>query len=52
MVLLLNRSEIISLINMREAVDVVEEAFREYALGGVEMPPRSVIMITEKGGWV
>ncbi|MEM3736854.1 MAG: ornithine cyclodeaminase family protein [Candidatus Bathyarchaeia archaeon] len=52
MVLLLARSAIESLVNMREAICAVEEAFREYARGEVQMPPRSIITIPERGGWI
>ncbi len=52
MVLLLKRSEVISLIDMEEAIEVIEEAFREYAVGEAQMPPRSVITIPDRGGWI
>lgn len=38
--LLLTKKEIERLVTMKEAIDVAEEAFRDYALGKAQMPPK------------
>jgi len=46
--ILLTQNEVESLINMDEAISVVEEAFRLYALGKAQMPPK--VYLTFKSG--
>jgi alanine dehydrogenase len=48
--LFLSDSDVAKLLTMGEAVDAVEGAFREYAGGGVVMPPRSTIMVSRYNG--
>ncbi|MBI2835859.1 MAG: ornithine cyclodeaminase family protein, partial [Acidobacteria bacterium] len=50
MTLLLNQNDVASLLTMPEAIDVVEEAFRQLALGNVTMPQRTVIRIAQHHG--
>jgi alanine dehydrogenase len=50
--LLLSDSDIARLLSMREAIDVVEKVFGEFAEGSVRMPPRSTIMLDRYGGSV
>jgi len=51
-VLILTRSEIMTLIDMMEAIEVTEKAFREYATGNAQLPQRITITIPEKNGWI
>jgi alanine dehydrogenase len=46
--LLLSKSDIAELLNMREVMDVVEQAFRDYASGQAQMPTKVYIEL-EKG---
>lgn len=46
--LFLSRSEIIPLLDMREVIPAVEEAFRLWAGGKTQMPPKSYLTV-EKG---
>ncbi len=46
--LLLTQEEVESLISMDEAMSAVEEAFKLYALGKAQMPPK-VYLEFEKG---
>jgi len=48
--LFLSDSDISKLLTMEEAIDVVEQAFKEYVRGGVVMPPRSTIMVPRYNG--
>jgi alanine dehydrogenase len=41
--LLLKKGDIKDLVNMDDILGVVEEAFKEYALGRVQMPPKSYL---------
>ena len=50
MTLLLNREDVKSLLSMEDAVDAVEAAFRELALGNVTMPQRTAIHIPSYEG--
>jgi ornithine cyclodeaminase/alanine dehydrogenase len=52
MALLLNRSDVQRLINMKDAIGVVEGAFSELAAGTANMPDRTVIVDPEVGGWI
>jgi len=52
MALLLNRADVQSLLTMRDAMGAVEEAFRQLALGTVDMPQRPVIRVPEHHGSV
>ena len=40
MALLITDNDVSNLLTMEDAIDVVEEAFRQLALGGASMPPR------------
>lgn len=48
--LFLSDSDIAKLLTMEETIDAVEQAFKEYAKGGVVMPPRSTIMVPRYNG--
>jgi len=50
--LLLNRSEVMKLLPMSKAIDVVEAAFGELASGTAEMPDRTVFIDPDVGGWI
>ncbi|MGD2201375.1 MAG: ornithine cyclodeaminase family protein [Candidatus Bathyarchaeota archaeon] len=50
--LFLSDDDIAQLLGMRDAIDVVEKAFGEYAKGSVKMPSRSTIMLERYGGSV
>ncbi|MDI3483733.1 MAG: alanine dehydrogenase [Methanobacteriaceae archaeon] len=45
--LLLKKCDIKDLVDMDDILRVVEEAFKEYALGKVQMPPKSYLFFTE-----
>src|SRR5215218_2634437 len=49
-VLILRRSEIASLLSLRECIEAVEEAFRLHAEGR-SLPPRILETLTEDGGF-
>lgn len=48
--LFVSDGDIEKLLTMEEAIDTVEQAFREYAKGDVMMPPRSTIMVPRYNG--
>jgi len=48
--LFLSDDEIAEILTMRDAIDVVEKAFGEFAKGSVMMPPRSTIMLDGYNG--
>ena len=50
MALLLSRTDVAVLLTVDEAIQVVEEAFRQLALGQVTMPQRTVIRLLEHRG--
>ena len=50
MTLLLSRSDVEQLLSMDETIEAVEEAFRQFALGNVIMPQRTVIAIEDHHG--
>jgi len=50
MTLLLSRDDVQSLLTMQDAIPIVEEAFRQLALGNVIMPQRTVIRVAQHGG--
>ena len=52
MTLLLNRSDVQSLLSMPKAIDVLEAAFAELDAGSAEMPDRTVIVDPSVGGWI
>ena len=52
MALLLNRSDVEKLLPMDKAIEVVESAFSELANHTAEMPPRTVMIDSEVGGWI
>ncbi len=51
MALLLDRAAIEGLLDMREAVDLMEQAFAELGNGAVDMPQRLTITDTDLAGW-
>jgi alanine dehydrogenase len=50
MTLLLSRQDVQKLLTMQDAIQIVEEAFRQLALGNVVMPQRAVIRVAQHGG--
>ena len=50
MTLLLNRQNVASLLTMKDAIETVQEAFRQLALGRVTMPQRAVVRIAAHHG--
>jgi alanine dehydrogenase len=48
--LFVSDGDIEKLLTMEETIDTVEQAFKEYAKGGVMMPPRSTIMVPKYNG--
>lgn len=50
MVLLLTRNDLESFLTMKDVMEAVEEGFRQYAIGNVEMPIRSVVRVEKYGG--
>jgi len=49
-VLLLSESEITALLSMNEIIEAVELAFKEYALGYVQMPPKLYLSYPQDSG--
>jgi len=49
-VLLLSENEITSLLSMNEIIEAVELAFKEYALGYVQMPPKLYLSYPQDSG--
>ena len=43
MVLVLARKDLEAILPIREVIDAVEEGFKQFALGNVEMPPRPLV---------
>lgn len=52
MALFLSKSQVSSLLSMRECINAVEEAFRELALGTATMPRRVSLPVPAQGGWL
>ncbi len=52
MALLLSRSDVMKLLPMTKAIEVVENAFGELARGTAEMPQRTVFIDPNVGGWI
>jgi len=52
MVLVLNGKDIPKILDMKETIDIVEEAFLELSNGTVEMPLRQIILEPKKNGWI
>jgi ornithine cyclodeaminase/alanine dehydrogenase len=50
MALLLTRSDVMSVLDMRTAMEIVEEAFAELYRGTAAMPPRTVLPVDEREG--
>ncbi len=50
MVLILSRQDVESILDMKASMQAVEEAFRQYALGTLEMPLRTTIRPKDFGG--
>jgi len=48
--LLLSRRDVADLLTMKEAIEAVDEAFRQFALGQVAMPQRTIIRIADHHG--
>ncbi len=49
-ILWLNKKEVESLLDMKGAIKVVEEAFRQHGLKKVQMPPKLYLYFTEHNG--
>jgi ornithine cyclodeaminase/alanine dehydrogenase len=52
MVLFLTRKDVESVLTMKDAIDAVEDGFREHGLGAVNMPLRTVIRVAKHNGSV
>lgn len=52
MVLILNEKDIQKILEMKETIDIVEEAFVELSNKTVEMPPRQIMLEPKKNGWI
>ena len=52
MTLVLTRSDLESVLTMKDNIEVLEEAFRQHALGNVKMPVRPTITLEESGGFI
>jgi ornithine cyclodeaminase/alanine dehydrogenase len=52
MVILLSKSQVMSLVTMAESIGAVENAFRELANGTARMPTRVSVPLPEKQGWL
>ena len=52
MVLLLSDEDVARLTTTREAIEVVEEAFRQQGLGSIRMPPRIHVSFGDKPGYL
>jgi len=50
MTLLLSRQDVAGVLTMKEAIEAVEEGFRQFALGQVAMPQRTAIRIADHHG--
>lgn len=50
MTLLLSRKDVESVLTMKDTMEAVEEGFRQFALGNLEMPLRTVIRIPDYNG--
>jgi ornithine cyclodeaminase/alanine dehydrogenase len=50
MTLLLSRNDVARLLTMKDAIEAVEQAFRQLARGNVTMPQRTVIRVPAHGG--
>jgi alanine dehydrogenase len=50
MVLFLSRKDVEATLTMEDSIEAVEKAFREYGLGTVNMPLRSVIRLEKSNG--
>jgi alanine dehydrogenase len=50
MTLLLSREDVKNVLTMKDTIEIVEEAFRQFALGKVIMPQRTAIRIAEYHG--
>lgn len=52
MVLILNKKDLETILTMRDVIEAVEQGFKQFALGNVEMPLRSVIRLEKSKGLV
>lgn len=52
MVLLLSKNDLESILTMDDVMEAVEEGFRQFSLGNVKMPLRTVLNIEKNGGQV
>jgi alanine dehydrogenase len=52
MTLLLSKNEVNALLSMRECINAVEEAFREFTLGTARFPHRVSLQIPVEDGWL
>src|SRR5579875_1647032 len=52
MVLILSRSDLEHVLNIREVIDVLEQAFKEYAMGKTIAPTRLSLLVQKYEGWL
>ena len=52
MTLFLSKTQVSSLLSMKDSIDAVEGAFRELAFGTARMPHRTGLPLPEKDGWL
>lgn len=52
MALVLNRNEVASILTMKDAIDVVEQSFRDLAEGNADMPLRPTIRVSQPPGLI
>lgn len=52
MVLILSRKNLEAVMTMKETIEVVENAFKELALGTARMPTRVVVTVFDRAGWI
>jgi len=52
MTLILSKSQVRSVISMKECITAVEEAFKEYSGGTARMPTRVSIPVPDDHGWM
>lgn len=52
LVLILSGRDIESVLTMKETIAVVEEAFKELAVGAAAMPTRAGLLVSDRNGWM
>ena len=45
--LFLNKNDVRSLLNMADVIEAVEQAFKDWALGKVKMPPKAYLVLEQ-----